>query len=52
MVWSKLDEVVGAGMLTGIAVLAIITGYDGGVAQGAIAGIIALLAVSAGKKKE
>lgn len=50
-VWDKLDETLGAAMLMVIALTAIVLGYDGGVAQAAIAGIIALLAVSATKKR-
>ena len=51
-IWNKLDEVLGATMLTGIATLAILLGFDGGVATACISGIIALLCVSAAKKKE
>ena len=51
-IWNKLDEVLGATMLTGIATLAILLGYDGGIATACISGIIALLVVSAAKKKE
>ena len=50
--WSKLDEVLGASMLTGIAGAAMYLSYDFGVVQMCITGIVALLAVGAAKKKE
>jgi cobalamin synthase len=49
--WSKLDEVIGACLLTGIAAMAMFTGYDHGLAQAAVAGIVALLCVGAAKGK-
>jgi hypothetical protein len=42
-IWSKLDEVIGAGMLTAVCVIAMILGYDSGVAQMCITGVVALL---------
>lgn len=45
-IWSKLDEVIGAGLLTAIAVYALRLGI-GEIANGCVAGIIALLAVKA-----
>ena len=51
-VWNRLDEVIGASLLTGIAAMAMYTGYDHGLAQAAVAGIVALLAVGAAKKHE
>jgi hypothetical protein len=50
-IWSKLDEVIGAGMLTAIAAMAMFTGYDHGLAQASVAGIVALLCVRAAKEK-
>ena len=50
--WSKLDEVLGAALLTGTAMLAMILGYDSGVAQACIAGVVALLAVQNVKKQD
>lgn len=50
-IWSRLDEVLGALMLTTIGMTAIMLGYDGGVAQACITGIVALLAVNAVKPK-
>jgi hypothetical protein len=41
--WDKLDEVIGAGMLTAVCVIAMILGYDSGVAQMCITGVVALL---------
>jgi hypothetical protein len=42
-IWTKLDEVIGAGMLTFVCVLAMYLGYDSGVAQMCITGVVALL---------
>jgi hypothetical protein len=42
-IWSKLDEVIGAGMLTGVCITAMVFGYDSGVAQMCITGVVALL---------
>ena len=50
--WNKLDEVLGAAMLTGTAMLAMVLGYDSGVAQACISGVVALLAVQTIKKKK
>ncbi len=49
--WNKLDEVLGAAMLTGTAMLAMVLGYNSGVAQACIAGVVALLAVQNVKKR-
>lgn len=46
---SRLDEVLGAGMLTGIAIYSMIVGIPE-IAQACVTGIVALLAVSAVKK--
>ena len=49
-IWNKLDEVLGATMLTTITIIAMYLGYDSGAVTGCIAGIVALLAVGATKK--
>jgi hypothetical protein len=48
-IWEKLDEVMGAGMLTGVAVFAMHLGYDSGVTQMCITGVVALLAAKVAK---
>lgn len=48
-VWSRLDEVIGAMLLTSTALVAMIIGYDSSVAQMSITGVVALLAVKAVK---
>lgn len=48
-VWDKLDEVIGAILLSAIAILAMVIGYDSGVAQMAITGVVALLAAKVAK---
>jgi len=50
-IWSKLDEVIGAGLLAGISCYAIYMGYDGNTVAIAVTGIITLLAASAGQAK-
>lgn len=50
-VWDKLDEVIGAGLLTGVALFAMHLGYDSGVAQMCITGVVALLAAKVAKSK-
>lgn len=50
-IWDKLDEVLGAGMLAGIACVAMWLGVDGGVVTAATVGIVTLLAASAGGKE-
>jgi hypothetical protein len=45
----RLDEVLGAGMLTAVAIIAMAIGYDSSVAQMSITGVVALLAVKATK---
>ena len=50
-IWSRLDEVIGAGLLTTIAVYSLKLGI-GDIANACVAGIIALLAVKAVVKKE
>lgn len=47
----RLDEVLGAGMLTTVAIIAMAIGYDSSVAQMSITGVVALLAVKAVKIK-
>ena len=47
---SRLDEMAGAGMLTGVALFAMHLGYDSGVAQMCITGVVALLAVKGAKE--
>lgn len=49
-IWDKLDEVIGAGMLTGIAVCAMYMNFDGNLAAICATGVVALLGASAGKK--
>lgn len=51
-IWDRLDEVLGAGMLTGIAVYALHLTADLSIVAGCITGIVALLAIQAAKKKE
>lgn len=43
-IWSRLDEVIGAGMVTSIAIIAMLIGYDSSVSQMCVTGVIALLA--------
>lgn len=50
-IWDKLDEVLGALMLTSLAGMSMFLGYDGGVTQACITGIVALLVVSEMKTK-
>lgn len=49
-VWDKLDEVLGAGMLSSIACYAMYMGFDGNLAAICATGVVALLGASAGKK--
>lgn len=49
--WDKLDEVLGAAMLTGIAVVAMFWGFNGNVVAIAVTGIITLLAAGAARKE-
>ena len=51
-VWDRLDEVIGAGMVTSIALVAMLIGYDSSVSQMCVTGVIALLAVKAVKPKD
>jgi len=51
-VWDRLDEVVGAGMLTSTALVAMFIGYDSSVTQMCVTGVVALLAVDAVKKHD
>jgi hypothetical protein len=48
---SKLDVVIGAGMLMVVAVIAMILGYDHGTAQMCITGVVALLTAKVVKAK-
>jgi hypothetical protein len=48
-IWHKLDEVIGAVLLTSTALVAMYIGYDSSIAQMSITGIVALLAVKAVK---
>jgi hypothetical protein len=50
-IWDKLDEVMGAGMLAGIACMAMWLNVDGGVVTAATVGIVTLLASSKSKKE-
>lgn len=47
--WNKLDEVMGAGMLTTMAIMAMAIGYDSAVTQMCVTGVVALLAVKISK---
>lgn len=49
-IWDKLDEVIGAVLLSIIAVIALYLGANGNVVTIAVTGIVTLLAVSATKK--
>ena len=49
-IWDKLDEVIGAGFLTGIAAYSLHLGHTE-IAGVCAAGIISLLAAKAGKKE-
>ena len=51
-VWDRLDEVVGAGMVASIAIVAMLIGYDSSISQMCVTGIIALLATSKIRGKE
>jgi hypothetical protein len=42
-IWTKLDEVIGASLLTAVCIIAMVLGYDSGVAQMCITGVVALL---------
>lgn len=48
-IWSKLDEVIGASLLTAVCIIAMFLGYDSGVAQMCITGVVALLVAKATK---
>ena len=50
--WNKLDEVLGAGMLTGVAVYALHLTADLSIVMACVTGIVALLAVGVAKQKE
>jgi hypothetical protein len=41
-IWHKLDEVILAGMLTVVCLVAMMLGYDSGVAQMCITGVVAI----------
>lgn len=43
-IWNKLDEVMGAAMLTTVAIVAMYIGYNSGIAQMSVTGVVALLA--------
>jgi hypothetical protein len=45
----RLDEILGASMLTAVAIIAMVLEYDAGTAQMCITGVVALLAVKAAK---
>ena len=49
-IWDRLDEVLGAGMVTSIAIIAMLIGYDSSISQMCVTGIIALLVSSKMKK--
>jgi len=51
-IWDRLDEVIGAGMLTSMAFVAMFIGYDSSITQMCITGVVALLAVDAVKKHD
>jgi len=51
-IWDRLDEVIGAAMLTTTALVAMLIGCDSSVAQMSITGVVALLAVKAVKTGE
>ena len=55
MVWteliSKIDEMYGATLLTGVALYAMYMGLDGGVIEMSITGVVALLVTKAVKPK-
>lgn len=48
--WEKLDEVLGAMMLTSVCIIAMLLGYNSGVAQMCITGVVALLVAKATKE--
>lgn len=48
-IWDKLDEVIGSGLLTAIALYAIHIGLKE-IAMGCVTGVIAILALKAGTK--
>ena len=45
-IWSRLDEVIGAGMVATIAIVAMLIGYDSSISQMCVTGIVALLATA------
>ena len=50
-IWDRLDEVVGAGMVTTIAIVAMLIGYDSSISQMCVTGIIALLVTQKSRVK-
>jgi hypothetical protein len=51
-IWNRLDEVIGAGIVGSIAIIAMLIGYDSSISQMCVTGIIALLATSKIRKGE
>ena len=49
-IWDKLDEVMGAGMLSAICLFCVYNNFNGNLAAICATGIITLLSVSAGGK--
>ena len=48
-IWGKLDEIILAAMLTAVCIIAMHLGYDSGVAQMCITGVVALGAAKVAK---
>ena len=51
-IWDRLDEVIGAGMVASIAIVAMLIGYDSSISQMCVTGIIALLVTNKSKIKK
>jgi len=43
-VWDRLDEVIGAALISAIAITAMVLNYDHSVAQMSVTGVVAILA--------
>ena len=48
-IWDRLDEVIGAALVTSIAIVAMFLNYDSSVTQMSVTGVVALLAAKVGK---
>ena len=48
-IWDRLDEVIGAGMIAAIVIVAMFIGYDSSISQMGVTGIVALLSAKVGR---